>query len=108
MIHLAGENIFGRWTEERKKRIRNSRSEGTRLLSQALANLDQPPKVMISASGVNYYGDRGDDLLDESNPPGEGFLAEVCREWEEACQPARDKGIRVVSTRFGVVMIGLP
>jgi uncharacterized protein (TIGR01777 family) len=105
IVHLAGENIAsGRWTEARKQRIRESRVSGTRLLSEALASRDRKPRVLICASAVGYYGDRGDEPLDERAEPGEGFLAEVCREWEAATQPAVDAGIRVVNLRIGVVL----
>lgn len=105
VVHLAGENIGDkRWSNEQKARIRNSRVDGTRLLSEALAKLDNPPKVLVCASAIGYYGDRGDELLDESSKPGTGFLPEVCVEWEAAANPAREKGIRVVHLRFGVVL----
>lgn len=105
VYHLAGESIAsGRWNDERKKKIRRSRTQGTKLLSDALANLSKPPKTLISASAIGYYGDRGDELLTETSPPGLDFLADVCVEWEEATNHARDKGIRVVNTRFGIIL----
>ena len=104
VVHLAGENIAGRWTRGKKARIRDSRVHGTRLLSVALAELPQPPKVLICASGIGYYGNRGEEVLDEQSRPGAGFLAEVCREWEDATAPAKDRGIRVVNLRIGVVL----
>jgi uncharacterized protein len=105
VVHLAGENIAtGRWTEDKKQRIRHSRVNGTRVLSQALTGLQNPPKVLVSASAIGYYGDRGDEMLDEHSGPGSFFLSEVCREWEEATGPAREKGIRVVNLRIGVVL----
>lgn len=104
VIHLAGENIAGRWTEQKKAEIRESRVAGTRLLAEALADLKDPPKVFACASAVGYYGDRGDELLTEESPPGTGFLPDVCKEWEAACEPARAKGIRVVNLRFGIVL----
>jgi uncharacterized protein len=105
VVHLAGENLgAGRWTDARKARIRQSRVEGTRLLSEALAHLQRPPQVLISASAVGWYGDRGAEPIDETSPPGEGFLAEVCRAWEAATAPAEDAGIRVVQLRMGVVL----
>lgn len=105
VIHLAGENIAGgRWSDERKQRIRDSRVKGTSLLCEKLAGLDQPPKVIVSASAIGFYGPRGSEKLDEDSPAGTGFLAEVCKEWEDACAPARDKGIRVVNARLGVVL----
>ena len=105
VVHLAGENIAaGRWTVRRKARIRNSRVEGTRLLSGTLAGLAEPPRVMLAASAVGYYGSRGDDELDETSGPGDDFLAEVCQAWETATEPARTRGIRVVNLRIGVVL----
>jgi uncharacterized protein (TIGR01777 family) len=103
-VHLAGENIAGRWTAEKKRRIRESRVQGTRFLCETLAGLDPLPKVLISASAVGFYGDRGDALLDEDAPPGDGFLPEVCAAWEEATQAARAAGIRVVILRIGLVL----
>lgn len=104
-IHLAGESIgSGRWSAERKRRIRDSRVEGTRLLARTMAELDDGPRVLVSASGVGYYGDRGAQELTEENGPGEGFLAEVCRDWEAATAEAEDAGIRVVHIRTGVVL----
>ncbi len=105
VVHLAGESIAsGRWTDDKKQRIRRSRVDGTRTLSTALARLEQPPRVLVCASAIGYYGDRGDELLDESSAPGTGFLADVCREWEGASAPAMDAGIRVVHLRLGVVL----
>ncbi len=105
VVHLAGESIAsGRWTKAKKQRIRDSRVKGTRLLAKALANLEKPPKVLVCASAVGYYGDRGDEVLDEQSPAGNSFLADVCKEWEEAAAAARDKGIRVVHLRIGIVL----
>lgn len=104
VIHLAGESIDQRWTEERKRRILESRRAGTRLLAEGLASLERPPRVWLSASAVGFYGDRGDAALDEGSEAGSGFLAEVCQAWEEAAAPARDAGIRVVHPRLGVVL----
>jgi uncharacterized protein (TIGR01777 family) len=105
VVHLAGRNIAsGRWTAAVKTEIRESRVGGTRLLCESLARLKRPPQVLISASAVGFYGCRGDAVLDEASPPGEGFLVEVCREWEAATQPAAERGIRVVLPRFGVVL----
>jgi hypothetical protein len=104
VVHLAGENVAGIWTQEKKTRIRKSRVEGTRLLSQSLAELGNPPKVLVCASAIGYYGNRGEEILTEESDSGEGFLAEVCREWEEACEPALEKGIRVVNPRIGLVL----
>ena len=105
VVHLAGENIAGgRWTAARKARIRDSRVDGTRRLCEALAALDTPPRVLVAASAIGFYGDRGDALLDESAAPGTGFLPEVSRSWETAAAPARDAGIRVVHLRIGIVL----
>ena len=105
VYHLAGESIAsGRWNEEKKRKIRESRTRGTKLLSDALANLSQPPKTLISASAIGYYGDRGDELLTETSQPGKDFLADVCVEWEKATEHARAKGVRVVNTRFGIIL----
>ena len=107
VIHLAGENIGTRWTRAKKARIRESRTRGTRLLSEALAKLARPPSCLISASAVGIYGDRGNQILTESSAPGDpsrDFLVSVCREWEAAADPARAAGIRVVHPRFGVVL----
>ncbi len=105
VVHLAGENLFALWTAARKKRIRDSRVRGTRLLAETLAQLQRPPRVLVSASAVGYYGDsRGDEILDETSSPGTDFLARVTREWEEASEPAADAGIRVVNIRSAPVM----
>jgi uncharacterized protein (TIGR01777 family) len=105
VIHLAGEPIAeGRWTRERKRRILESRSLGTRAIATAIAAAPEPRPVLVSASAIGYYGDRGDAVLDEHSPPGDDFLAAVCREWEGATAPAADAGARVVITRFGVVL----
>lgn len=104
VVHLAGESIVGRWTSSKKERILQSRTEGTTLLCQALADLDHKPKTLVCASAIGIYGDRGDLVLTEESEPGDGFLPDVCREWEAACQPARDAGIRVVNLRIGVVL----
>src|SRR4029079_13805048 len=101
-VHLAGESIAsGRWTDEKKRAIRDSRVKGTSLLSDALARLSRPPSVFLSASAIGYYGDRGDELLTEGSPPGNGFLPDVCVNWERATASAVEKGIRTVYTRFG-------
>ena len=105
VIHLAGENIAsGRWSKAKKVRILESRTKGTTLLAQTLAGFSKPPELLLSASGINYYGDRGEDLLTEDEPPGKGFLADVCREWEAAAEPAEKAGIRVVRLRIGPVL----
>jgi uncharacterized protein (TIGR01777 family) len=105
VVHLAGESIAeGRWTASKKERIMESRKKGTRLLAEAIAGLPTPPRVMVSASAVGYYGDRGNELLREDSGPGSDFLAEVCKAWEAAADPAREAGIRVVHPRFGIVL----
>jgi uncharacterized protein (TIGR01777 family) len=104
MVHLSGETIAGRWTEEKKQKIRDSRVQTTRFLSETLAQLEHPPKVLVSMSAVGYYGNRGDQILKEDSKAGAGFLAEVCQQWEAATEPAAKKGIRVVNLRTGVVL----
>ncbi|MSR83925.1 MAG: TIGR01777 family protein [Candidatus Latescibacteria bacterium] len=105
VVHLAGENIAaGRWTPERKQRILASRVQGTQLLSERLASLTRRPSVLICASAVGYYGDCGTEELGEDSPPGRGFLAGVCRAWEEAAEPARAAGMRTARLRFGMVL----
>ncbi|MBI3318601.1 MAG: TIGR01777 family protein [Candidatus Omnitrophica bacterium] len=105
VIHLAGDPIAqGRWTPEKKARIRNSRVAGTGLLAKTLAQLKNPPKVLVCASAIGVYGSRGDETLTEDSTPGTGFLAEVGKAWEEAAQAARSRGIRVVHLRFGIVL----
>jgi uncharacterized protein (TIGR01777 family) len=104
-VHLAGESIAeGRWTEEKKRRILESRRKGTRLLAQTVAGLAEPPSVMVSVSATGYYGDRGNELLTEESEPGDLFLSEVCREWEAAADLARRAGVRVVHPRIGIVL----
>ena len=104
VIHLAGEPVMGLWTDSKRARIRDSRVLSTVLLSEALANASQPPRVFISGSATGYYGDRGDEALREDSPSGEGFLPEVCRQWEAATKPAEDAGIRTVHIRTGIVL----
>jgi uncharacterized protein len=105
VVHLAGEPIgASRWTDATKRAIRDSRVRGTDLVARTLAGLDRPPRVLLSGSAVGFYGDRGDERLDESSTPGDDFLAEVVRAWEDAAQPAADAGIRVVHPRTGVVI----
>ena len=105
IIHLAGESIaHGRWTEAKKNRIRDSRVGSTRLLTAAIAGLSRPPQVLVCASAIGYYGDRGDELLKEDSPPGDDFLAGVCRAWEEAAEAAARRGVRVVQHRFGMIL----
>jgi uncharacterized protein (TIGR01777 family) len=104
VVHLAGASIGVRWTPARKRRIRHSRVDGTRVLAEALASLRQPPPVLVGASGVGLYGDRGDDVVSEADPPGAGFLADLGQEWEAAADPARRAGIRVAHARLGIVL----
>jgi hypothetical protein len=105
VVHLAGENIgAGRWTAVRKEEIRRSRVEGTRRLCESLARLTRRPKVLVTASAIGFYGNRGDEILKEDSGPGSDFLAQVCREWEAATDPASRGGIRVVHLRFGMIL----
>ena len=105
IVHLAGETIAGgRWTPARKEAIRRSRIEGTTLLARAAASLSRKPSFFITASALGYFGDRGDTILDESAPPGGGFLSDTCREWEAAAEPARIAGIRTLALRIGLVL----
>lgn len=105
VVHLAGENISsGRWTERKKRRILESRVQGTRLLAQSIAHLFDPPKVFVSISAIGYYGDRKDETLTEESDPGTGFLPHVCAHWESATQAAISRGIRVVIPRLGMVL----
>ena len=104
VVHLAGENVFGRWNEAKKERIMQSRKQGTELLCRALADLDDPPATLLSASAVGYYGPRSDEWVDESSDRGEGFLAEVCKAWEGATDVAREVGIRTMNYRIGIVL----
>lgn len=105
VVHLAGENVSdGRWNEEKKQRILESRVRGTTLLCNALAGLKKPPATLISASAMGYYGDTGDTVVDEASPPGDGFLADVCRQWEASTGAAETAGIRVVHYRIGLVL----
>jgi len=105
VFNLAGEPVGeGRWTEERKRRIRDSRVLGTRNLVAGLAGLESRPRVLVSASAVGYYGDRGDEALDEASPPGRNFLADVCVQWEREARAAERLGIRVVCVRTGIVL----
>ena len=104
IFHLIGEPVAQRWTPEVKNRIRSSRIDSTRLLVEALSKLQHRPPVLVSASAIGYYGDRGDQVLTESAPPGSGFLADTCREWESAAAGASALGVRVVSARISVVL----
>jgi uncharacterized protein (TIGR01777 family) len=107
VIHLAGDNIAsGRWTARKKKLIMESRVAGTRELATFCAALPVKPRVLLSASATGYYGDRGDELLSETSSSGSNFVAEVCRAWEDATEPARQAGIRVVNCRIGMVLSG--
>ncbi|MEE3354517.1 MAG: TIGR01777 family oxidoreductase [Actinomycetota bacterium] len=103
VVHLAGERIDGRWTASKKARILNSRVEGTELLVRTLAGLDRPPSVVVSASAIGFYGDRGDEELTEDSEPGTGFLAEVCERWEAAAAPIASPDTRLVLARTGIV-----
>jgi hypothetical protein len=104
VVHLAGESLVGRWTDVRKKAIRASRVQGTRNLAAALAQSEAKPRVLVCASAVGFYGNRGDELLREESPAGQGFLPEVCREWEDASRIAAEAGIRTVNVRIGLVL----
>lgn len=105
VVHLAGEGIGEhKWTPEQKRRIRESRTRGTAVLAAAVASRENKPRVFVSASAVGYYGNRGDEILTEDSRPGEGFLADVCRAWEDETQPAADAGVRTVIVRTGIVL----
>jgi uncharacterized protein (TIGR01777 family) len=104
VVHLAGETIAQRWTPAAQRRIRDSRVAGTRLLCDALAKLSPPPRVLVCASATGFYGNRGEEWLDERSAPGHGFLAETCQQWEASAHPARARGIRVVHLRMGIVL----
>ena len=105
IVHLAGESIAsGRWTMEKKARIRDSRVRRTELLAGTIARLSRPPAVLLCASAIGFYGDRGDEILTEESASGKDFLSEVCRAWEAASEPAARKGVRVVLHRFGVIL----
>lgn len=104
VIHLAGEPIMGRWTDKKKERIRQSRADATHFLCKQLVQLTPPPRTLIAASAIGYYGNRPDAWVDEDAPSGTGFLPEVCSAWEEATESARKGGIRVVNLRIGIVL----
>jgi uncharacterized protein (TIGR01777 family) len=104
VVHLAGENLVGRWTEAKKARIRDSRVLGTRTLAEAVTGMKSKPRVLVAGSAVGFYGDRGDEVLHEESSAGTGFLAEVCREWESASDLVERAGVRVVRIRTGVVL----
>src|SRR5262245_2255745 len=104
-IHLAGVGIADkRWTDAQKRLLRESRVQSTGLLARAIAALHNPPEVLISASAIGYYGDRGDEILTETSGPGDGFLSELCETWEAATSPAEQAGTRVVHIRTGIVL----
>jgi uncharacterized protein (TIGR01777 family) len=105
VVHLAGAGIGDRrWTDAYKKELVDSRTDSTSLLARTVARLQRPPAVLVSASAVGWYGDRGDEVLDEASAPGTGFLPELCQQWEAAARPAGDAGIRVVHPRSGLVL----
>src|SRR3954466_6535397 len=104
VVNLAGESIGKRWTASRRRRIRSSRIDGTDVLVAAIDKSGRRSVTLINASAVGYYGNRGDDLLDEKEPSGRGFLAEICRQWEAAANVAAKKGVRVVTMRTGLVL----
>ncbi len=105
VVNLAGENIAAkRWTPEQKEKIRTSRVKGTTLLAQTIAGMTSKPEVFVSASAIGLYGDRGDEMLTENSAPGTGFLAEVCKEWEQSTKAAEASGVRIVWARLGVVL----
>lgn len=104
IINLAGENILGRWTEEKKKRLLDSRISSTNLLVNTISKLNFPPELFINASAIGYYGDRGDELLTESSSAGQGFLPEVCKQWEQAAEGVRSSNVRLAILRIGLVL----
>ena len=107
IVHLAGRNIAGRWSDKFKREVRESRVQGTRTLATAAAESIRHignPKIFVAASATGYYGNRGDEELTEASPRGQGFLADVCQEWENAATPAAAAGVRVVHIRIGVVL----
>lgn len=105
VVHLASASVSdGRWSDAQKKQILDSRVRGTRLIAETLAKMKRPPRVLICASGMNYYGHRGEELLDEASSKGRGFLSDVVEQWEAAAEPARQRGIRVVSLRISMVL----
>jgi len=104
VVHLAGESLAQRWTSESKRRMHDSRVKGTAQLLEAIGKLSTPPQVLVSASAIGYYGSRGDEVLTETSAPGEGFLPDLCKDWEEAADAASSMGIRVVKIRTGLVL----
>ena len=103
-VHLSGENVVGLWTDEKKKRIRNSRINTTKFLVETFSELEKPPKCFICASAVGYYGNRGDEELTEDSSPDSGFLPDICIDWEKEANKAAEVGVRVVNLRIGVVL----
>ena len=104
-VHLSGANVTERrWTEKYKREMTDSRVQSTRLLAETLARLSKPPRVLVTASAVGIYGNRGDEILDENSPPGRGYFPDLCHTWEAAARPAIACGIRVVHLRFGIVI----
>ena len=103
VVHLVGERVYGRWTEHHREAIRESRIGGTQVLAESLATMEDGPRTLLCASAIGYYGDRGDETLTESSTPGEGFLASVHREAEDAADVADRAGLRVAHLRFGIV-----
>lgn len=107
MVHLSGDNLSsGRWTEDKKRKIRDSRIASTFLLTTAMQELEKKPEVFISASAIGFYGSRGDEIMTESSEPGDNFLSWVCRDWEKAVDPATVAGVRAVNLRIGMVLSG--
>ena len=105
IVHLAGESVAsGKWTRKKKEKIRNSRIEGTKRLCEHILKLPTPPSVLVCASAIGYYGNRGVEFLNEGSPRGSGFLSDVCLGWEEAAESVSKAGIRVVNVRFGIVL----
>ena len=104
IVHLSGETIAQRWTAKRKQRIYDSRIQSTRLLVETLTGLSRPPQVLVAASAIGYYGDRGDEVVREDSPPGSLWLSRLCRDWEAATRPASPQGLRVVNLRFGIIL----
>jgi len=104
VVHLSGATVAQRWTAEARQLIRDSRVMGTRNLVEGLRRLGQPPAVLVASSAVGYYGDRGNEILDETSAPGAGFLPEVCQQWEDEANAASAFGVRVVTKRTGMVL----
>lgn len=105
VVHLAGDNVASEnWSEEKKRKIRESRTIGTKVLIDALRKCENPPKTLISASAIGFYGDRKDEILTEDSAKGVGFFPEVCEEWEQEAQKATEFGVRVINPRIGIVL----